>query len=157
MVVKHTPHSISVKMNIATQGDDLNLLPEMSLLRIRTSQDNTDLVYTLLLNKALENVAVMTAEDLRREPDLDTVTVFPGFLGSYPNFFFNVEKAQLAEFIEAIRNARTSKDKEAFYSKFGLRRTHPEIWEYADWFNAQHKKYRGVQAGLFDLNRYHNL
>ena len=138
------------------KGRELDVLPDMSLVRVRTKQENTDLVYTLLLNKSLKNVAVMIAENLRREPELDTLTVVPGFLGSYPNFFFNVEKEQLAEFIEAIRNARTSKDQEAFYSRFGIRRSNPEIWQYSDWFNAQHKKYRDVQAGLFDLNRYHN-
>jgi hypothetical protein len=139
------------------KGRELDVLPEMSLVRVRIHQENTDLVYTLLLNKALKNVTVMIAEDLRREPDLDTLTVFSGFLGSYPNFFFNVEKEQLPEFVEAIRNARTNEDKEAFYSKFGIRRTHPEIWQYSDWFNAQHKNYRDINAGLFDMNRYHNL
>ena len=139
------------------KGRELDVLPDMSLVRVRTKQENTDLVYTLLLNKSLKNVAVMIGENLRREPELDTLTVVPGFLGSYPNFFFNVEKEQLAEFIEAIRNARASKDKEAFYSRFGVRRSNPEIWQYSDWFNAQHKKYRDVQASLFDLNRYHNF
>lgn len=139
------------------KGHELDILPEMSLVRVRSQQENTDLVYTLLLNKALKNVAVMVAENLRREPELDTLTVFPGFLGSYPNFFFNVEKEKLSEFVEAIRNARTSKDKEDFYSKFGIRRSNPEIWQYTDWFNTQHKKYRNLNAGFFDLNRYHNL
>jgi len=68
-----------------------------------------------------------------------------------------VQKEELAEFIATIKNAKSSVDKEAFYSKYGIRRTNPEIWKYVDWFNSQHKKYRGVQAGLFDLNRYHNL
>ncbi len=139
------------------RGRELSILPDMSLVRVRTGQEKTDLVYTLLVNKALENVAVMIAENLRREPELDTLTVVPGFLGSYPNFFFNVKKEQLEEFIETIRNARTSKDKDAFYSRFGVRRSNPEIWQYSDWFNAQHKKYRDIQAGLFDMNRYHNF
>ncbi len=99
----------------------------------------------------------MTGEDLRRERRFDTLTVIPGFLGSYPNFFFEVDKAQLPEFITAIKQARSDKEREAFYKKFGIRRTNPKIWQSVDWFNAQHKKYRGVRAGLFDLNRYLNL
>jgi hypothetical protein len=35
----------------------------------------------------------------------------------------------------------------AFYEEFGIRRTNPEIWQYAGWFNAQHEKYRGIHAG----------
>ncbi|SMG65911.1 fatty acid cistrans isomerase [methanotrophic bacterial endosymbiont of Bathymodiolus sp.] len=139
------------------KGADLDLLPEMSIVKISGKQENTELIYTLLLNKALKNVAIMTSEDLRREPGLDTLTIVPGFLGSYPNFFFHVQEQQLPEFIEAIKYARSIEDREAFYAKYGIRRTNPEIWDYVDWFNAKHRKYRGLRAGLFDLNRYNNL
>jgi len=139
------------------KGHDLDILPEMALIRVRTAQEQDDLVYTLLLNKALKNVAIIFAEDLRRERNLDTLTVVPGFLGSYPNFFFDVQQADLPEFISAIKQSRSSEDIEEFYSRFGIRRTNPEIWEHVDWFNAQHKKYRGIRAGLLDLNRYQNL
>lgn len=138
------------------KGSEIDILPEMSLLRVRGQEGQVDQVYSLLFNKALENVAIMFAEDLRREPARDTLTVVPGFLGSYPNFFFNVDQQQLPEFITAIKNARTPAEKDAFYSQYGVRRTHPEIWQYVDWFNEQHKQYRGMQAGLFDMNRYQN-
>lgn len=138
------------------RGPELDVLPEMSLLKVRGPEGQVQ-VYTLLLNKTLDNVAIMFAEDLRREPELDTVTVVPGFLGSYPNMFFSVEKQELAEFIIALRSANSEADKDTFYSKYAIRRTNPKIWEYADWFNAQHKKSRGIRAGLFDLSRYHNL
>lgn len=156
-VFQHNVDAVMRKL-AELKGRELDVLPDMSLLRVRNKQQpSDDLVYTLLLNKSLENVAVMFDEDERREPELDTLTVVPGFLGSYPNFFFNVEQEQLAEFIAAIKNSHSSEDKETLYRKFGIRRTHPEIWQYVDWFNAQHKKYRGMQAGLFDLNRYNNL
>ncbi len=145
-------HSLSL-----LQGAELDLLPEVSFVRIHSADEGRDLVYTLLLNKALKNVAIMISEDLRREPELDTLTVVPGFLGSYPNYFFHVEQEQLSAFVDAIKYSRSIGEKEAFYSKYGIRRTNPEIWEYVDWFNEQHKKYRGLRAGLFDLNRYENL
>ncbi len=129
----------------------------MALIRVRTAQEQDDLVYTLLLNKALKNVSIILVEDMRRERELDTLTVVPGFLGSYPNFFFDVQQADLPEFIATIKHARSSDEIEAFYVRFGIRRTNPEIWEHIDWFNAQHKKYRGIRAGLLDLNRYQNL
>ena len=69
------------------------------------------------------------------------------------------EQAKLyqQEHIDMIRFARTEIDIEKLYSKFGIRRTNPEIWENADWFNEQHKKYRGLNAGLLDMSRYDNL
>ena len=139
------------------QGLELGALPEMSLLRVRTGDPEGDLVYTLLIDKAYSNISKMLSEGSRRLPENDRITVVPGFVGSYPNFFFSVEKNRLDEFVNRIRNARTENDLEQIYSQFGIRRTNPEIWQHADWFNAQHKKYRGLQAGLLDLSRYENL
>ena len=141
------------------KGYDLAALPEMSLLRVRTQKAENDLVYTLIRNKSLKNVAFIAGESLFGlwEKELDTLTVIPGFVGSYPNFFFNVKQEQLTIFVEALKHAQTDQQKNTFYEEFGILRTNPEIWQYAGWFNAQHEKYRGIHAGLFDLNRYHNL
>ncbi|MGZ8137325.1 MAG: fatty acid cis/trans isomerase, partial [Methylococcaceae bacterium] len=139
------------------KGHELGALPEMSLLRIKTGEPQGDLVYTLLIDKAYNNISKMLSARSRRLPENDRITVTPGFVGSYPNFFFSVEKNQLAEFVDMIRNARTEIDLDNLYSKFGVRRTNPDIWRQADWFNEQHQKYRGLQAGLLDMSRYDNL
>ena len=150
--VDNTLHKLS-----KLKGKELDLLPEVSFLRIKTGLPGGDYVYTLLLNKALANVAFMVAEESRRLPKEDTLTIVPGFIGSYPNFFFNVGREELDDFYHSIKNARTKVEKEAFYSKFGIRLTNREIWPYADWFNMQYKIYRGLEAGIFDMSRYNNL
>ncbi len=140
----------------ALRGRQVNLLPEISFLRVKTA-NGEDLAYTLLLNEALKNVAIMFAEDMRRLPDEDSVTVVPGFVGSYPNFFFAVRQDQLPAFIDGLKNARSESEIELFYSTYGVRRSNPDIWELMDWFNVQHKQRRGLYAGLFDMSRYQNL
>ncbi len=139
------------------QGHEISAFPELSLLRIETAVPENDLVYTLILNKALSNISITIAEDFRRIPENDTLTVVPGFVGSYPNFFFSVKQQQLQEFVDLVRTAKTEADIERVYSRFGIRRTNPKIWAYYDWFNEQHKKSRGLSAGLLDLSRYHNF
>ena len=139
------------------QGEQIQALPDVSFLRIRTDDPDRDPVYTLVVNKALSNLSFVFAEDIRRTPENDTLTVIPGFLGSYPNFFFSLTLQQMPEFIASLKNARSTTDLDAFYSRFGIRRSNPEIWAYSDWFNAQYKKRQGLKAGLFDLNRYRNL
>lgn len=138
-------------------GLDLVALPEMSFIRVKTENSEQDMVYTLLIDKALKNVSVLLREDSRRLPKQDTLTVVPGFIGSYPNFFFSVDLAQLSELIHTIKNAKEQTQIDALYSRFGIRRNNPEFWQYADWFNEQHKHQRGLRARLFDLNRYSNL
>jgi len=139
------------------QGGHLGALPEMSLLRVTTGNPKNDLVYTLLLDKAYTNLSKMFSEQSRRVPENDRMTVFAGFIGSYPNFFFTVEQNQLNEFVSMIQNAKTDADMDALYSRFGVHRTNPDIWQHADWFNEQHRHYRGLEAGLLDMNRYKNL
>ncbi|MGR8953694.1 MAG: fatty acid cis/trans isomerase, partial [Gammaproteobacteria bacterium] len=139
------------------QGLELGALPEMSLLRVKTGDGGGDLVYTLLIDKAYSNISKMVSMGSRRLPENDRLTIVPGFVGSYPNFFFSVEKNRLGEFVNRIRTAGTEAELEALYDRFGIRRSNPAIWEYSDWFNQQHKKYRGLQAGLLDLSRYENL
>ena len=139
------------------KGLELGALPEMSLLRVRTGEADGDLVYTLLIDRAYSNLSKMLSEGSRRLPEDDKLTVVPGFVGSYPNFSFVVDKDQLNEFIQGIRNAQAEPALERFYSKFGIRRTNPDIWQHIDWFNKEHQKYRGLEAGLLDMNRYENL
>ena len=139
------------------KGQELRALPDDMLLRVKTGDPDGDLVYTLLIDKAFSNISTMLGQNFRREPENDRITIYPGFIGSYPNFYFSVEKEQLGEFVDMIRFARTEIDIDHLYSKFGIRRTNPEIWQNADWFNEQHKKYRGLNAGLLDLSRYDNL
>ncbi|MDD1610703.1 MAG: fatty acid cis/trans isomerase [Methylococcaceae bacterium] len=139
------------------KGHELGALVDDMLLRVKTGEPTGDLVYTLLIDKAFTNISRMIADDARRMPENDRITIYPGFIGSYPNFFFSVEKNQLGEFVNRIRNAKTATDIDQIYSKFGIRRTNPDIWQHADWFNEQHKIYRGVEAGLLDMSRYDNL
>jgi hypothetical protein len=141
----------------ALKGHQLAALPELSLLRIKTADPKNDRVYSLVVNKALSNISIAIGEDYRRTPEYDTLTVFPGFIGSYPNFFFSVRQQKIPQFVEMLSAASEKADRELFYKRFGIRRTHPEIWDYYDWFNQQHKNYRGLSAGLLDLSRYHNL
>ena len=139
------------------KGLELGALPDDMLLRVKTGDPEGDLVYTLLIDKAFSNISTMLGENFRRMPENDRITIYPGFIGSYPNFYFSVEKERLGEFVDMIRNARTETNLDQLFSKFGIRRTNPEIWQQADWFNQQHKKYRGLNAGLLDMSRYDNL
>lgn len=138
-------------------GKQIQALPELSFVRVLTQQPEQDPVYTLVVDRALSNVSFMFGEKLRRVPEHDRLTVAPGFLGSYPNFFFAVAQADLEDFVRALQQAQSATGVNAFYRRFGIRRSNPDIWRYVDWFNARHRQQNGTRAGLFDMNRYQNL
>lgn len=157
MVLTLPSQKINQQMNELSKlkGRQLEILPEVSFIRVKTKNPKEDKVFSLLVNKAYINIAFMIAENSRREPDNDTLTVVPGFIGSYPNFFFSVEQGNLAAFIENLSHANTEIEKELFYSRYGYKRSNPEIWNAYDWFNKQYKKQAGQLSGVFDMNRYH--
>ena len=139
------------------KGLELGALPEMSLLKVETGNPDEDKVYTLLADRAFSNITWLLGEESRRLPEQDEFTVIPGIIGSYPNFFFHVQANQLGEFAQRLKSATKTAEREQFYADYGIRRTNPEIWRYADWFNLQNKKLKGLKGGLLDLSRYENL
>jgi hypothetical protein len=131
-------------------------LPEASLLRLEMADGERE-VYSLLRNRAHSNVAFLLGEELRYQPALDTLTVYPGVLSSYPNFIFNVQVEQTAEFVAALEQARDSVAFEKVVERWGIRRTHPEFWRYFHDMSAYIQQTEPLEAGVLDMNRYQNL
>jgi hypothetical protein len=132
----------------------VDFMPDVSFLRISTGNPEQDLAYTLVRNKAHTNVAFLLDEEKRREPEKDTLTVYRGLLGSYPNFMFNVPLESIGEFTAELHAARTPAQYREVVSRYGLSRTHPQIWENFHWFVESIRRNRPVEAGIFDMNRY---
>ena len=131
-------------------------LPEATLLRVEMADGQRE-VYSLLRNRAHTNVAFMLGEELRYQPALDTLTVYPGVLSSYPNFIFNVRVEQAAEFVTALEQARDAAAFEKVVERWGIRRTHPEFWRYFHDMSAYIQQTEPLEAGVLDMNRYQNL
>jgi len=132
----------------------VDFMPDVSFLRISTGNPDRDLAYTLVRNKMHTNVAFLLDEERRREPEKDTLTVYRGLLGSYPNFMFNVPLDGIGEFTDALHAALTPEQFRELVSRYGLSRTHPGIWENFQWFVEYMRRTRPVEAGVYDMNRY---
>ncbi|MHA6195275.1 fatty acid cis/trans isomerase [Pseudomonas wadenswilerensis] len=135
----------------------ISQLPEATLLRIE-GQGGERQVYSLLRNRAHSNVAFMLGEAYRYQPGLDTLTVVPGVLSSYPNFMFNVPASDVPEFVEDLEAARDDKDRfERIVMRWGVRRSHPQFWQYFHDLDRYIQETDPVEAGVLDMNRYENL
>ncbi|TBU97416.1 fatty acid cis/trans isomerase [Phytopseudomonas dryadis] len=131
-------------------------LPEATLLRVET-EDGKREVYSLLRNRAHSNVAFMFGEDLRYQPRLDTLTLYPGVLSSYPNFMFSLRALEVPEFVGALEQAKDAAGFERVVARWGIRRSHPEFWRYFHDLTAYIRETEPVEAGVLDMNRYQNL
>lgn len=136
----------------------INYLPEVTFLRVYNDQGERT-VYTVIRDRAHSSVAFLFGESLRYQPENDTLTIYQGIIGSYPNFIFNIPASQLALFKNKIKGLKAD-DPDAFerlVSTWGVRRTHRQFWEILHDFTAWQREHQPLQAGIFDINRYENL
>nr|WP_286221331.1 fatty acid cis/trans isomerase [Marinobacter sp. LA51] len=136
----------------------IRYLPNVTFVRVWTEQGERT-VYTLIRDRAHESVAFLFNEDLRYQPEDDQLTIYPGIIGSYPNFIFDVPASQLKLFTERMA-ALTIDQQDKFdrlVSLWGVRRTHPRFWETLQDITQWQREHQPLQAGIFDINRYKNL
>ncbi len=143
------------------RGKIVQFLPDVAFVRVKLSDDegaaDHDLAFTLISDKAYDNVSSMFAEHEpgeARDASRDRQTVVPWLEGSYPEFFFVLKLADVERFAEQYDALQTRSDYERFTERFGVRRTNPRFWQASDWFNAQALREQPERGGLFDLNRY---
>ncbi|MFV8753784.1 fatty acid cis/trans isomerase [Nannocystaceae bacterium ST9] len=128
---------------------DVNLI----YLRVRGLAGH-DRVYTLIVNRWHDNVNSLLLETKRLDPNKDTLHVQPGSLGSYPNYFFDVEADRLPEFFAMLTDFDGGPAARVALAEFGIERDDPNFWATYDWFQQQFDAGDPLHAGRFDLNRY---
>lgn len=140
----------------AAQLPVINHLPEASLIRVEGMGGRRE-VYSLLRNRAHSNVAFMLGEGLRYQPSLDTLTLYPEVLTSYPNFIFSMSAAQVQFFVAAMERAKDAESFERLVERWGVRRSHPQFWQYFHDLSEHIREHDPLEAGVLDMNRYQNL
>ena len=134
----------------------IHYLPEVAMIRVE-NQDGEQEVYTLFRNRAHSNVAFMMNEDMRYQPELDTITLYPGVLTSYPNFMFNLRTEDVDDFVKQMNAVEDGDDFTNLVTRFGVRRTHPRFWDYFHALTRYMEANEPTQAAVLDMNRYKNL
>ena len=134
----------------------IDQLPEATLLRIETTSGKR-VVYSMLRNRAHSNVAFLLGEAYRYQPGLDTVTIYPGVLSSYPNFMFNIPAQEVPEFVAQMERAKDANRFEKIVDRWGVRRSHPLFWQYFHDLSQYIRETTPVEEGVLDMNRYENL
>jgi len=138
----------------ALEGQGVTLLPQTVFVKI-VGQSGSDYV-TLLRNNAHLNITSLFGEKQFRKPDEDTMSVVPGFIGSYPNALFVVNDYDIERFVEMIASLRTEGDYARLLDNYGVRRTSPDFWQHSDAMHSAFEQNAPVEHGLFDYNRLEN-
>ncbi|SDU78896.1 fatty acid cis/trans isomerase [Pseudomonas sihuiensis] len=134
----------------------IDQLPEATMLRVELSDGSRE-IYSLLRNRAHSNVAFMLGEELRYQPRLDTLTIYPEVLSSYPNFLFTVKAGAVDAFVKQMEAVSDAKSFEQIVERWGVRRSHPEFWRYFHDLAEHIRETQPLETGVLDMNRYQNL
>lgn len=143
--------AVTIQNTITTQLSDNGA----NVAFIRFNLKGESYVYTLVVNRWHDSVAFIFNEDLRLDPHKDTINFIPGYLGSYPNYFFEVSDDAIPDFFEMLRHfdVKDPSHLERFRT-YGVNRADADFWEHYDRFQKHFDATGGEEAGLFDLNRY---
>ena len=123
-------------------------------VRVKRS-DEPDGFFTIVVNRWHDNVNAMFGESKRLDSSKDTIDFIPGSIGSYPNFFFNVDFEELPKLFDMLENFDGSDRYTEILLGFGVPRSDPQFWETYDWFQQKLEEDDPLNAGLYDLNRYY--
>lgn len=147
------PQSIEVLSRV--KGLPASWLAEVSFLKIQMN-DGKVFYYSIILDRALQNVSALFAEDERHIPREDRLTVVPGLLGAYPNALFTVTENNLSDFVSAVSKLDGGKSYEKLVDRYGIRRANPAFWELSDPFQEAALSGSATDRGLLDFSRLEN-
>jgi hypothetical protein len=95
-------------------------------------------------------------EASRLDSSKDTIDFLRGSIGSYPNYFLDLEGHEVPDLFDMLANFDGSEEYVAKIQKYGVNRADPRFWEVYDWFQARLDAADPLTAGLYDLNRYYS-
>ncbi len=131
-------------------GSEMNLI----YVRVRNYQ-GVDRFLTIVINRWHDNVNSMFGEKSRLDPTKDTIDFVLGSIGSYPNYFLEVDGQDVPDFFDMLENFDGSDEYIAKIEKYGVNRSDEGFWTSYDWFQARLNESDPLHAGLYDLNRYY--
>ena len=136
------------------KGDAVKQMPDTAFIRIRGAKGGE--YFSLVRHKAHINMTSMFKEQKNRDPKNDRISLHPGFIGSYPNALFDVQKKDLSAFVQAFVAASTAENYSLLMDNYGIRRSNVDFWQHSDELHQNYKKENPVVYGLMDYNRLQN-
>jgi len=129
----------------------------LAWIRITNIPGRDDEVISIVVDRWHDNVRTLFLEQLYLDPTKDRADFLQGFVGSYPNYFFVVDAADLPDFFEILDNFDNSEEYIQRLGKYGVNRAESDFWDVYDWFQAEFDLFQGEDGGIVDLNRYYHL
>lgn len=130
------------------------IMPETTIVMVRDDdQPNNIDVFTILRNSAHYNVNSLFEEEENRDFSNDSLTVVHGFLGSYPDAFWQINASQIQQTVTKLTNIENESDYKMLLDTVGVRRTNPNFWSFSDELLQWSEKHHPIEGSILDYNR----
>jgi len=126
-------------------------LPEIAFVAVEGAPSAT--YFSILRDSAHSNVSHLFDEKARRLLDEDRLAAVPGLLGAYPNALFRVSRQDLGAFVQSVTLLTSGTDYHALRARFGVLRTEPTFWRFADALQTKARASGIPDGGLLDFSR----
>jgi hypothetical protein len=133
--------------------NDYNI--NVAYMRIRL-KNGKDLAISIVINRWHNNVTYLLGEGGELDAAKDSADFIQDFIGSYPNYFFDVREEDLPDFFDLLAHFKKSPRDYERLARYGVNRAEDRLWDTYDWFQKRFYEDEPVDAGLFDLNRYYH-
>ncbi|MEK6248046.1 MAG: fatty acid cis/trans isomerase [Planctomycetales bacterium] len=141
-------------LTMRTQQPFIQFLPSVTFVRLKIGDQWK--VYTLIANRSYAFNDVFFDENGSRQPMLDTLSIYEGLVGDFPNLIISLTTDQAAGFLSSLQAIGNESESLAWKTKYGTLRNHAEFWSQLDWFTDWNFQHQSPEAGYYDL-RYYNL
>jgi len=133
-------------------------LPNIAYVRVMGT-DESAWIYSLIVDRGYLAHNIMLREKQNREPREDSLTYYRGFVGAYPNVFFDVPQGKWSDFLSDLSRVQSDAWGEWLEAKWGIARNSERFWPFFDWLHAFKLKANPgidpVEQGIVDLSQYH--
>jgi hypothetical protein len=129
---------------------------KVAYMRIRL-KDGKDLATSIVVNQWHSNVTHLFSEKAELDVSKDSANFISGLIGSYPNYFFDVQEEDLPDLLDLLARFDKSPMSYERLARYGVNRAEDRLWDMYDWFQKRFYEDEPVRGGLFDLNRYYYL
>ena len=127
-------------------------LPSNTFVRVTAGGESR--VYTLVANRSYAFNDVVFDENGARQPELDTMSVYHGVVGDFPDLLVDLPIDQASQFLTDLNEITTADQWQAWKEKYGTHRNTAAFWPLLDWLNTWNFAHRQPDAGYFDLRYY---
>ena len=132
-------------------------LPSTTYLRVGTNGEYR--LYSLISNRGYLSHNSIFMKEQERDPKRDTLSIFRGAVGDYPELFLDVPLNKAGDFLRRVQALNQQNHKAGLRSlkrDYGIRRNSSKFWPFVDWLHSTLAESEGgyIYEGIVDLSKY---